>query len=155
MTERVIYIRRCTVHINSPFERACAHKPDSHGASRASTSSEMGKLKIFRTLHHLVTSCWTNPNAGSLRCRRRAAPRDSSKFLTSESKLRHGDGREDFVMRTSASSYINDPFGHSSKEVLYKTLHLFASTARLPTAWKIWEVVSCIYLFIVVNYWSQ
>ena len=50
----------------------------------------------------------------------RGAPR-SSKFLTSESKLRHGDGREDFVMRTSASSYINDPFGHSSKEVLYKT----------------------------------
>ena len=31
-------------------------------------------------------------------------------------------GWEDIDDANSASSYINDPFGHSSKEVLYKTL---------------------------------
>ena len=30
-------------------------------------------------------------------------------------------GWEDIYDANSASSYINDPFGHSSKEVLYKT----------------------------------
>ena len=30
-------------------------------------------------------------------------------------------GWEDIDDANSASSYINDPFGHSSKEVLYKT----------------------------------
>ena len=42
-------------------------------------------------------------------------------------------GWEDIGDANSASSYINVPFGHSSKEVLYKT-RLFASLARLPTA---------------------
>ena len=69
------YIRLFTCSHQQPI-RARAHKPDSRGPPHASTSSEMGKLRIFRTLHHLVTSCWTNPNAGSLRCRdvRRPAP---------------------------------------------------------------------------------
>ena len=58
-----------------------------------------------------------------------SGPRVAALFIYILAGVRQDEGREGGLGgANSASSYINDPFGHSSKEVLYKT-RLFASLA--------------------------
>ena len=131
MTERVIYIRRCTVHITkssrpSPclsFDSLVRNLDESRGAARLRHRSDpaFGLVQHDVTRWCKVLKIFNLPISDDVEAR--GGPREPG--LCARALVWAIDAN-------SASSYINDPFGHSSKEVLYKskTLHLFASIAR-------------------------